>query len=80
MVTSETIDNLMAACEQASQPNSHIPVVLDDFLGLVELAGDTADEGYRLAFERLSGKTVDHPLALEAESLKRLLEQAADNL
>lgn len=79
MITLETIDTLMKACEQATHPRSHIPVILDVFLGLVDLS-ETPDEGFSIAASKLRGHTVDEPLALEAQSLKRLLEQAAENL
>ena len=79
MVTQELIDNLLEACYSAPQPHSHIAVVADDFVSLVD-ATQIEDDGFQLAASRLRGCTLDEPLALEAKSLQRLVELAAKSV
>lgn len=79
MVKQELIDNLLEACLGAAQPNSHIPVIVEDFVALVDASG-TDDEGFQLAASRLRGCSLDEPLALEAQSLQRLVELAAKSV
>ena len=79
MVTQTTIENLLAACDAAADQKSHIPVSLEDFVDIVDASG-TDIEGYLIAADRLRGYSLEEPLAVEAGTLKLVLEAAAKAL